>query len=65
VDIVTDDKSVTIEGVVVAGVDTLLEVVLGVLYLFGCQVEVIRRVQVKVGHDVAEVGHDVLAVSAA
>jgi hypothetical protein len=65
VDIVTDDKSVTIEGVVVAGVDALLEVVLGVLDLFGCQVEVIRRVQVKVGHDVAEVGHDVLAVSAA
>jgi hypothetical protein len=65
VDIVTDDKSVTIEGVVVASVDALLEVVLGVLDLFGCQVEVIRRVQVKVGDDVAEVGHDVLAVSAA
>jgi hypothetical protein len=65
VDIVTDDKSVTIEGVVVASVDALLEVFLGVLDLFGCQVEVIRRVQVKVGDDVAEVGHDVLAVSAA
>jgi hypothetical protein len=64
VNVVTNDKSVTIEGVVVASVDALLEVVLGVLDLFGCQVEVIRRVQVKVGNDVAEVGHDFLAVSA-
>ena len=66
VDVVADDESVTVVWVsAVAGVDAVLEVVLGDLDLLRSQVVVVVGVEIEVGNDVAKIRHDFLALSIA
>jgi hypothetical protein len=62
VDVVADDKPVTVVGLsFVAGVNTLLEVVLGDLDLLRGQLVVVIGIEVEVGNDVTKISHDFLA----